>query len=714
MIDNIQTYTRNLAVMIMSIICWYLFLEFIFFRGLMSYLYSYPWWKQLYYSFGDMYAVLKDIHYQANNINGSKEVLKYANIVLNTSALLFCFGCFIIFIIINSVFKKLLPTNLKQEETRFANYSELKRAGLLQDGGAIIAGYQKWYGKVVPVTSVGEDHIYMESTTGTGKSVAGSIPSALSWKWSMIVNDNKGEICKKSAGWRYKELHQQIIQLFLSVLAPGGAFFNPLQEMRKCSYNEQGDVQKLGLILGNLTDTEYLDSSNPNIYFVRAPIHFINSCVIHCLYTKTNPTMKDVAEMVAQRDINALKDEILNTNHIASIKELGILTEAQLNFLTEEFAGESIHPFVKKNFEAIDIVMKSEKQFAGLIDSVRTMLNVFYDPLIQKITSKSSFMIQDIVDNYNPTTLYIIYEPSDQARVSVIIRMIVEMASQYMVRDGNKPVFRHNLLLLLDEMKQLGKLGEVQRNMEIGRSAGIKVYAIVQEKAQLEDVYGKNQIITSQAQIKVTYRPNTNSVEYVQKFLVGNTEKEKTTFSESSDSGARNSTSKSRQNEEKPLLSIQQLLNLPIIKKKTITINYLKKLQSLPKRKYQITNEEWVDISDALRKITAKFPNDTTAAELYQFLIRNINLSYLSEEYYNKLMTNQNFIDYISRPIGKEIAVAPGDVIINASNLSPFRQYRGKQFCYMFDKEFLRRSKMQLPPPEEIVEPIDFVYGKKS
>lgn len=53
-------------------------------------------------------------------------------------------------------------------------------------------------------------------------------------------------------------------------------------------------------------------------------------------------------------------------------------------------------------------------------------------------------------------------------------------------------------------------------------------------------------------------------------------------------------------------------------------------------------------------------------------------------------------MEFISRPLEKKLAVKPGDVIINISTLRPFRQYRGAQFCYMFDKEYLRRSNMKV------------------
>lgn len=712
MIGNIQSYIRNVIGMVVSFLLIYIFLQFVFFRGLMSYLYDYPYWKQLFYSFGDMYAVITDIHQKANSLFIEPSIRNYALKIITVATLIFGFCSFLIVLVVYSIFSKLMPTDLHQEKTRFANYRELKRAGLFKAGGAIIAGYRTWTGKVIPVTSCGEEHVYMESTTGTGKSVAGAIPTALSWTGSMIANDNKGEICEKSSGYRSKELKQRIIKLFLSVISPVGAYFNPLLEMRICSYSEEKDIHKLGLILGNLSDAEYEDSSNPNVYFVRAPIHFIIACIIHCLYTKEQPTMRDVVEMVSQRDINALMETVLSTNHIETIKSFSSLTEKQRKYLEEEFAGETTHPTVKKAFDAMAIVIKSEKQFAGLIDSVRTMLQIFYDPLIQKITSKSTFRIQDIVDDYDATTLYIIFEPSDQVRISVITRMIFEMASQYMIRDGNKPTFRHKLLLLLDEMKQLGKLSEVQRNMEIGRSAGIKVYAILQEKKQLEEIYGENQIITSQSQIKITYTPNVNSVKFIQEYMVGNTERAKKTVSTSSDSGARNSTSESSQNEEKPILSMQQLLNLPIIRKKNILINYLDKINQIPKKKYKLTNDEWSDIRDILRKINLKFPQDHSATELYQYFIRNIDVEYISEDDYQKLINNQNFIDFISRPLEKEIAIKPGDVIINVSTLRPFRQYRGTQFCYMFDKEFLRRSKIKMDNEESPREIVGFVYGK--
>ena len=595
MIGNIKEYIRNIVGMILSMLFIYLFIQFGLFRWLMLYVYNTPYWDRAFYSFHDMYVVIAQIHSAANSISSSHETIGYGLKVQGLFTLFFVIGSYLIVIIMYSTLTKLLAIDPKIKINRFANYEELKKLGLFNPGGVVIAGYKTWTGYVKPIYHHGEEHIYLESTTGTGKTVASAIPSALSWDGSIIFNDNKGELYKKSAGFRQQTLKNNIIKLNLSCLMHDSAFFNGLLEIRKCSYSEAKDVSKIAKIISNITDKEFNSNDNPNIYFVRGPIYIIEACILHCLYTKENPTFKDVNDIISGLEVEDLLLLLEGTNHLEEVKTHK-LTPEQRAFVDDLFNGGTTHPTISKQIKGLTLVSKNPKQLAGLIDSARTSLQIFNDPLIQQITSKSTFRISQLVDDYQKTSLYLIYEPGDSGRLAVLIRMVFELAADYVMRDGVKPTFRNKLLLLIDEFPQLGKLEKVKQILEIGRSAGIKVFVIVQEKSQLVETYGPNQIITTQSSVKITYTPNSNSVEYVQKYMVGETEEYKKSVTKSSTSKATDSASVNTAKEKKYMMTIDELLNLPIIQKKTITVSFKTSLQKIKANNYKISDETIKDL----------------------------------------------------------------------------------------------------------------------
>lgn len=711
MISNIREYIRNIVGLILSLLLICIFVEFGLFRWLMSYVYNTPYWDRVIYSFHDIYVVISQIHNMANSVSATHEAIGYGLKIQSIFTLILLFGSFLIVIIVYSALTKILAIAPKIKETRFANYAELKKLGLFKPGGVVIAGFKTWTGYVKPIYHHGEEHIYLESTTGTGKTVASAIPSALSWNGSIIFNDNKGELYKKSAGYRQQTLKNNIIKLNLSCLMHDSAFFNGLLEIRKCSYSEAKDVSKIAKIISNITDKEFNSNDNPNIYFVRGPIYIIEACILHCLYTNENPTFKDVNDIIAGLEVEDLLQLLEQTSHYDEVRKHN-LTPEQLSFVDELFQGETSHPTISKQIKGLTLVSKNPKQLAGLIDSARTSLQIFNDPLIQQITSKSTFRISQLVDDYQKTSLYLIYEPGDSGRLAVLIRMVFELAADYVMRDGVKPTFRNKLLLLIDEFPQLGKLEKVKQILEIGRSAGIKVFVIVQEKSQLVETYGQNQIITTQSSVKITYTPNSNSVEYIQKYMVGETEEHKKSVTKSSSSKSNESASINTAKEKKYIMTIDELLNLPIIQKKTITISFITSLNKIKSNNYKIDNETIKDLVYILNILITKFPSELRLQSIYEYFYRDLDVQYIEENDFNYLLSNEVFMEFISRPLEKELAIKPGDVIINISTLRPFRQYRGAQFCYMFDKEFLRRSNMKVlkdEKPNEI-KPIDFKF----
>ncbi|RWA57415.1 hypothetical protein AU476_40835 [Cupriavidus sp. UYMSc13B] len=69
--------------------------------------------------------------------------------------------------------------------------------------------------------------------------------------------------------------------------------------------------------------------------------------------------------------------------------------------------------------------------------------------------------------------------------------------------------YRHRLLLVIDELAALGKLTQLQDGLGYLAGYGITAFLFLQDKIQLEDIYGDKQTIFAGCQVRLACAPNT-------------------------------------------------------------------------------------------------------------------------------------------------------------------------------------------------------------
>ena len=122
---------------------------------------------------------------------------------------------------------------------RWADVREVRRAGFLGPDGVVLGSLGGSY-----LRHDGPEHVLCFAPTRSGKGVGLVIPTLLTWPYSTIVHDIKGENFQLTSGWRAR---------FGSVLLfdptnPASAAYNPLLEIRKGD-NEVRDAQNIADIL---------------------------------------------------------------------------------------------------------------------------------------------------------------------------------------------------------------------------------------------------------------------------------------------------------------------------------------------------------------------------------------------------------------------------------------------------------------------------------
>ncbi|MCR6645811.1 MAG: type IV secretory system conjugative DNA transfer family protein [Terricaulis sp.] len=361
---------------------------------------------------------------------------------------------------------------------------DAREAGLLAEGGIIIG---KFDGEILAYD--GPHHLLLTGGTRSGKTRGSVIPTLLASPNSILVLDLKGELHSGdarvafpgTAGWRAKL--GPVLRF-----APTDAIsdrLNLLDTIRPGA-QEVRDVQNLvELIADPYGDGRFQE------FWDRAAKQILAGLIIHVVYAEPAPskTLARVFELLARFDDTAK------------------LMEATLHRKNETSGEPETHPEVKR--AAHSYAAYHEKLRAGIKATAESYLGLFADPLVRQNTATSTFRISDLMCADTPVTLYLCWPPNDAKRVKPLIRLVfgavlrVLMEHQERAADGRNKT--RNLLLLLDEFPQLGKLDLFEQSMGAMAGYGLRAYLITQSLHQVTQAYGRYHTILDNCQIVTSF-----------------------------------------------------------------------------------------------------------------------------------------------------------------------------------------------------------------
>jgi len=354
---------------------------------------------------------------------------------------------------------------------RWADTREVRRAGLLAADGVVLGHLGGHY-----LRHDGPEHVLCFAPTRSGKGVGLVIPTLLTWPYSTIVNDIKGENFQLTSGWRAR---------FGSVLLfdptnPASAAYNPLLEIRKGD-SEVRDAQNIADIL---VDPEgALERRN---HWEKTSHSLLVGAILHLLYAEADKTLAGVANFLSDpsRPIEATLNAMLATPHL----------------------GDRPHPVVAS--AARELLNKSENERSGVLSTTMSFLGLYRDPVVAKVTGRSDWRIRDLVDGVRPTSLYLVVPPSDIARTKPLMRLVLNQIGRRLTESLDTDRRRQKLLLMLDEFAALGRLDFFESQLAFMAGYGIRSFLITQSLNQLERAYGPNHAILDNCHIRIAFSTN--------------------------------------------------------------------------------------------------------------------------------------------------------------------------------------------------------------
>lgn len=372
--------------------------------------------------------------------------------------------------------KKLLTIGEKEEKgySRWAKDKEIK-----EDRGVVhvTSTEQNVSGAGIPLINNGKDlwvdnsdyHTMIIGSTGSGKSesIVKPMVNLLAKKGeSMIVNDPKGELYKYCGDYLKGQGYNIVVLNFRE--PDKGNAWNPLT--MPYYYFKKGNMDKSTELVEDIANNILVDPKNKDSAFWE----------------------KSAADYFSALAIGLFRDgkeEEINFNSINLMSSVGDERFGASNYIKEYFnlKGESSPEYI---FGSTTFNAPSETK-GGILSTFRQKIRIFASrEKLSEMLSYSDFDMRSIGEKKTAVFLIIHDEKTTyHSLLTVFLKQCYETLIEVAQSNGGKLTYRTNFIL--DEFANMPPLQDVDSMVSAARSRDIRFTFIIQNFAQLNDVYGK-------------------------------------------------------------------------------------------------------------------------------------------------------------------------------------------------------------------------------
>ena len=337
-------------------------------------------------------------------------------------------------------------------DARFARGGDLMRANLHAKDGLILG----WHGSSL-LRNDDPRHPLVTGPTRSGKGRGFVIPNLLAWGGSTITLDLKQENFKETA--RARQAAGDEVFMF----APGSArshCYNPLDFIRRGPEKITDLTNIAHFLIPDPKSGESIWSQKARDLFVGVLGYVMES--------------KHIAD--PDRTIRTTI-RVLSTG-----RDIGVVLTAIV-----KVEGESLSAFVVGRFN--QIIAEPVDTRGSVLANLTTALAPWDNPLIAGVTSRSDFDIRLL--RRKRMSIYIGPPPSDLESYRSLIRLLVQQMHDALMRELPGPEDKYNVLVMLDEFRQLQRMDAIVEKIPISAGYGFRMAIIIQNMSQLDEIYGK-------------------------------------------------------------------------------------------------------------------------------------------------------------------------------------------------------------------------------
>jgi type IV secretion system protein VirD4 len=333
------------------------------------------------------------------------------------------------------------------------------------DGGDLIIGRDPLGGYV---TLPGFEHLAIYAKTRSGKTTSACIPNAYNYPGSLVVLDVRREIFKATAGHRATALGQEVY--LLDPAAPNGRShrWNPLDIVDRNSPERFDQISRVALML--FPDHTGAGTTNTDKFWDPAG---------RSAYTA-------VAGLIAETPEWPL--------HHAMILRLfsGAGLDMVIDAVNRRRSQGAMTPYSQNIIDGLSGYMSGDTNLVdGIRKTVEVKLQAWFNHRIAAATVGSDFDLRDL--RRRPMTIYVGIAPGNMARwrsyLALFFEQLVNLNTD--ATPSEDPSLKVPLLVMMDEFARLGRMQTVGEAAQYAAGYGIRFFYVIQNKRQLEAIYGE-------------------------------------------------------------------------------------------------------------------------------------------------------------------------------------------------------------------------------
>jgi type IV secretion system protein VirD4 len=162
------------------------------------------------------------------------------------------------------------------------------------------------------------------------------------------------------------------------------------------------------------------------------------------------------------------------------------------------------HPLVAQI--AAQMLAMEPRVKANIVAEAQSFLTVYSDPVIGANIASSDFDISKLRNGH--LSLYLVVQPAHKKRLRALTRLLLTQIILALM-DTHDHVTEPRVLIMLEEVAEIGALDVVATALGLGRGYGLKLYLIAQDLSQLETAWGsKSKTLVANCAIRVASAPN--------------------------------------------------------------------------------------------------------------------------------------------------------------------------------------------------------------
>lgn len=310
----------------------------------------------------------------------------------------------------------------------------------------------------------------------SGKGAAVIIPNALLWPHSLVVLDLRGETYEATAGYRSKM--SKVVRFAPADRDGNTACYNPMDFISLDSAQRDIDLRNMAAAL-----------------FPRPPAsadpYWVNDARL--LFTGIASFVMESPAIPNEKKTFATILGIMNGEEEPLIDFIGSL-RGERKAQCSSFTLQTLLPYFDM----------SERQFSGIYAGVRTGMAPFLNERLMKATSKSTFDIRAL--KRERISLYLDFRREQVSSLGPLFNVLITQMMNFMSESLPRPN-EHQVLILLDEFQNLGKLENVTEMATTLGGNGVSMWFFVQSLKAVDEIYrqeGRKSLINA-ARVQVFF-----------------------------------------------------------------------------------------------------------------------------------------------------------------------------------------------------------------